>query len=112
MHECAPGFWAVTRYEDIRDLSRDPARFCSSHGVLLNDPIRASERATPDRSIVHMDPPEHAAFRGLVNRRFTPRALSGLAESIHKSASSLLDAVEARGEIDFVAELRPRSRSV
>ena len=34
------------------------------------------------RSILHMDPPEHAAFRGLVNRRFTPRALAGLAESI------------------------------
>ena len=105
VHECAPGFWAVTRYEDIRDLSRDPARFCSSRGVLINDPIRASGRPTPDRSIVHMDPPEHAAFRGLVNRRFTPRALSGLAESIHKSASSLLDGVAARHEIDFVAEL-------
>ena len=57
------------------------------------------------RSILHMDPPEHAAFRGLVNRRFTPRALSGLAESIRASASALLDAVEAREEIDFVAEL-------
>ncbi len=40
-----------------------------------------------------------------MNRRFTPRALSGLAESIHKSASSLLDAAEAREEIDFVGEL-------
>ena len=105
VHECAPGFWAVTRYEDIRDLSRDPARFCSSHGVLINDPIRDGGRPTLDRSIVHMDPPEHAAFRGLVNRRFTPRALSGLAESIRKSASSLLDGVTARQEIDFVAEL-------
>ncbi len=57
------------------------------------------------RSILHMDPPEHAAFRGLVNRRFTPRAMSGLAESIRKTASTLLDAVEARDEIDFVAEL-------
>jgi cytochrome P450 len=57
------------------------------------------------RSILHMDPPEHAVFRGLVNRRFTPRALSGLSESIHKSASRLFDAVEPCEEIDFVAEL-------
>ena len=57
------------------------------------------------RSILHMDPPEHAAFRGLVNRRFTPRAMSGLAGSIRRNASTLLDTVEARGEIDFVAEL-------
>ncbi len=105
VHECAPGFWAVTRYEDVRDLSREPTRFCSSRGVLINDPMRTSSRPTLDRSIVHMDPPEHGSFRGLVNRRFTPRALSGLAESIRTSASCLLDAVAAREEIDFVAEL-------
>ena len=82
VHECAPGFWAVTRYGDIRDLSRDPAGFCSGRGALVNDPIRTSATPMAARSILHMDPPEHAAFRGLVNRRFTPRALAGLAGSI------------------------------
>ena len=88
VHECAPGFWAVSRYEDIRDLSRDPAHFCSGRGALVNDPLRGSEAPVSARSILHMDPPEHAAFRGLVNRRFTPRAMSGLAESIRKTAST------------------------
>ena len=105
VHACAPGFWAVTRYEDIRSLSRDPSHFCSGQGALVNDPMRGSAASVSSRSILHMDPPEHAAFRGLVNRRFTPRALSGLAESIRKTASTLLDAAEARTEIDFVAEL-------
>jgi cytochrome P450 len=105
VHECAPGFWAITRYEDIRNLSRDPGHFCSGRGALVNDPMRSSGASMPSRSILHMDPPEHAAFRGLVNRRFTPRALSGLAESIRKSASTLLDAVDARQEIDFVTAL-------
>ena len=105
VHECGPGFWAISRYEDIRNLSRDPGHFCSGRGALVNDPMRSSGASMPSRSILHMDPPEHAAFRGLVNRRFTPRALSGLAESIRKSASTLLDAVDAREEIDFVAEL-------
>jgi cytochrome P450 len=105
VHECAPGFWAVTRYEDIRNLSRDPGHFCSGRGALVNDPLRASEAPMEGRSILHMDPPEHAAFRGLVNRRFTPRAMAGLAESIRLSASALLDEVQPRDEIDFVAEL-------
>ena len=87
VHECAPGFWAVTRYGDIRDLSRDPEGFCSGRGALVNDPIRTSRRPMLERSILHMDPPEHAAFRGLVNRRFTPRALSGLAGSIRQCAA-------------------------
>ncbi|HEY1652173.1 MAG TPA: cytochrome P450 [Acidimicrobiales bacterium] len=105
VHECGPGFFAVTRYEDIRDLSRDPAHFCSGQGALVNDPIRASGTPMLGRSILHMDPPEHAVFRKLVNRQFTPRALSGLEESIRKSASRLLDAADAGAEIDFVAEL-------
>ena len=105
VHECAPGFWAVTRYEDIRDLSRDPQHFCSGRGALVNDPLRTSGTAMSAPSILHMDPPEHAAFRGLVNRRFTPRALAGLDESIRKCAAGLLDAVEPAEEIDFVAEL-------
>ena len=106
MHECAPGFWAVTRYEDIRDLSRDPARFCSGRGALVNDPIRASERPIAGRSILHMDPPEHAAFRGLVNRRFTPRALVGPGRvDPQERLEPARRASSAPEEIDFVAEL-------
>jgi cytochrome P450 len=52
-----------------------------------------------------MDPPEHSAFRGLLNRRFTPRALTGLADSVRRSAVGLLDAVDPNREIDFVSEL-------
>jgi cytochrome P450 len=105
VHRCGPGFWAVSRYEDIRNLSRDPAHFCSGRGALVNDPLRGSETPMAAPSILHMDPPAHAAFRGLVNRRFTPRAMAGLAESIRKTASTVLDAAETRDEIDFVATL-------
>ena len=105
VQSCGPGFWAVSRYEDIRNLSRDPAHFCSGRGALVNDPMRGSTAPMSAPSILHMDPPEHAAFRGLVNRRFTPRAMSGLAESIRKTASTLLDGVDPLSEIDFVAEL-------
>jgi cytochrome P450 len=105
VHQCDAGFWVLTRYEDIRDLSRDPQRFCSGRGALVNDPIRTTATPMSGRSILHMDPPEHAAFRGLVNRRFTPRALSGLGESIRKTAGRLFEEVEPREEIDFVGEL-------
>lgn len=105
VHACAPGFWAVSRYDDIRDLSRDPAHFCSGRGALVNDPVRSDGNPMRAPSILHMDPPEHADFRRLVNRRFTPRSLAGLAPSIRATAASLLDGVERRAEIDFVSEL-------
>jgi cytochrome P450 len=107
VHASGPGFWVITRYEDIRDLSRDPSAFCSGRGALVNDPLRAAPpgEAPSSRSILHMDPPEHASFRSLVNRRFTPRALAGLGDSIRRTAGRLLDGADDTGEIDFVAEL-------
>jgi cytochrome P450 len=105
VYECAPGFWTIARYEDIRDLSRDPARFCSGHGALVNDPLRGNDFAMPTRSLLHMDPPEHSDFRSLLNRRFTPRALAPLAASVRRSAVMVLEAATMTTDIDFVAEL-------
>ena len=105
VHRGDDGFWALSRYEDIRELSRDPARFCSGKGALVNDPVRTEGMGMRTPSILQMDPPEHAAFRSLLNRRFTPRALAGLAEVIRDGARRLLDAVDPREEVDFVAEL-------
>jgi cytochrome P450 len=105
VHECAPGFWAVSRYEDVRDLSRDPVHFCSGRGALVNDPIRSDPERVVAPSIIHMDPPEHAEFRRLLNRRFSPRSLAGLAPFIRATAATLLDGLDPRVEIDFVSEL-------
>lgn len=105
VHECASGFWAVSRYEDVRDLSRDPVHFCSGRGALVNDPIRSDPDRVVAPSIIHMDPPEHAEFRRLLNRRFSPRSLAGLAPFIRATAATLLDGLDPRAEIDFVSEL-------
>ena len=105
VHRGDDGFWVLSRYEDIRELSRDPARFCSGKGALVNDPVRTGGMGLRTPSILHMDPPEHAAFRSLLNRRFTPRALAGLADVIRDGACRLLDAVDPNEEMDFVAEL-------
>ena len=40
VHRYADGSWVVARYDDVRAVSRDPQRFCSSRGVLMNDPPR------------------------------------------------------------------------
>ncbi len=105
VHRCASGFWVVTRYEDIRNLSRDPALYCSSRGALVNDPVRTGANEMRAPSLLHMDPPGHSSFRGVLNRRFTPRSLSGLTPSVRAAACNLLDSVPSDEEIDFVARL-------
>ena len=58
-----PGPRAVARHQarlpattTSATISRDPERFCSGRGVLVNDPLR--EGGNVDGSILHMDPPQ------------------------------------------------------
>jgi cytochrome P450 len=94
--EYAPGTKAVSRYHDIRAISRDPETFCSGRGALVNDPLR--EGGSVDGSILHMDPPQHGAWRRLLNREFTARAVQRMEDGIRALARHLLDAVP-RGEV-------------
>ena len=55
VREYAPNSWTVACYDDVRAVSRDPERFCSGRGVLLNDPLRSGGKI--EGSILHMDPP-------------------------------------------------------
>ena len=102
VHEFAPGMRTIARYDDIREISRDPARFCSSMGALVNDPMRTWERPAKAASILHMDPPDHVGFRKLVNREFTPRAIANLEPRIRELARLVLDRTPERGVFDFV----------
>ncbi len=113
MFEYEPGIKVVSRYDDIRAISRDPENFCSSKGVLVLDPIRAKLLAgdhTPDvgaRSVLFMDPPEHAQFRKLVSRAFTPRAIEGLTDDIRARTRKILADVPG-AEFDFVEHIAVR----
>ena len=101
--EYEPGARAVARYSDIREISRDPARFCSGRGVLVNDPLREGGRI--EGSILHLDPPRHAAYRKLLNREFTSRAVSRMEERVRGRARDLLDAIPRDEEVDVVETL-------
>ncbi len=100
------GSWAVTRYDDIRSISRDPDRFVSGRGVLINDPMRSDgSRGLNTFSILHLDPPVHAIYRKVVNRQFTPKAVHRLETTIRRTVTEVLDAVAADEPVDAVDSL-------
>ncbi len=100
------GSWAVTRYEDIRAISRDPERFVSGRGVLINDPMRSDGSGGLNTfSILHLDPPVHALYRKVVNRQFTPRAVGHLEETIRRTVTDVLDTVVPDEPVDAVDTL-------
>jgi cytochrome P450 len=103
VHPYADCSWVVARYDDVRAISRDPQRFCSSRGVLMNDPPR-NGIALPG-SILHMDPPDHATWRKVASRWFTPRGVSVMQERVEGITTELLDELSPGDELDFVERL-------
>ncbi len=103
IYEYAPGIKAISRYHDIRAISRDPVRFCSGRGVLVNDPLR--EGGVIDGSILHMDPPRHNEWRRILNREFTGRAVGRIEDRVRHLAATLLDGLPRGEEFDLVERL-------
>ena len=100
------GSWAIAGYEDIRTISRDPERFVSGRGVLVNDPLRATGSGQLGAfSILHLDPPVHALYRTIVNRRFTPKAVAHLEQLVRRTVTRVLDGVPDREQIDGVGDV-------
>ncbi len=99
------GFWAVTRYHDVRTVGRDPATYSSfKGGVLIDDPSGPALAASRNMMLM-MDPPQHTRYRQLVSRQFTPHNVQGLRPRIDHLAARIIDRVSARGECDLVRDI-------
>ena len=95
-----PGkFWALTRHADVLAVSKDPASFCSSQGVLMADRDRNVVAAD---SILYVDPPAHARYRKLVSAGFTARRVAVLEEQVRRLAREVLEAIDPTDEVDLV----------
>ena len=99
-----PGFWAVTRYADIRAVHRDVGTFSSEVGGTSLEDLEP-EYIEARKSMLDMDPPRHDELRGLIARRFTPRAVGVWEEQVRKVTREVLDRALPMGEFDFVAEI-------
>jgi cholest-4-en-3-one 26-monooxygenase len=97
-------FWALTRHADIVNVSRQPGIFRSVQILFLtvNDPASPPPDEAVLRQLLNMNPPEHGAYRGVVNRRFTPRGVRELTSGIERITTEVLDEVATLEECDFV----------
>lgn len=100
-----PGFWAITRWADIRAISHDTATYSNEEmGTFIKDPT-PEDLAQYRMSLLNMDPPRHHRYRRLVSRGFTPRVIRTLEEQIADRARLIVDGLESHSELDFVHEI-------
>lgn len=104
--EDGPGFWAVTRMAEVREVSKNPAIYSSASGVLIVDTYAGNPKMeTRPRSLIAMDDPEHARIRSTVARVFTPKVISTMEEKVTRVVNDVIDRFEHRDEIDIVEDL-------
>ena len=108
--EFEPGFWALTKHEDIITVSKDPQTFSSAvggHLMTMGDPAVVDPTAVAAivGNMIGMDPPDHQIYRKMVAPSFTPKAIRSLEDDMRLKIRELLDNVSDKGEFNFVTEI-------
>jgi linalool 8-monooxygenase len=120
-----PGFWSITKYDDIHAISKLPQIFSSDArlgGITLPDPVMIATRQgmtleqlmqrdsnfqqfEGGRSMIMMDPPEHVQHRRMVAPGFTPQRLDALTPKIRARARDILDGLRDQTEYEFISKV-------
>jgi linalool 8-monooxygenase len=106
------GFWAVTRYEDIVAVSKNPKAFSSAriHGGhrIFDENVVGVAGVGADKTeapMISMDPPEHNQYRRMVSPGFAPRRVQVLEDRIRDRVVGILDRLAGADTCDFVADI-------
>lgn len=98
------GFWAVTRYRDVKAIGRDAAVFSSIPTIMIPDG-EVSIAVGDHNMLITTDPPEHTALRKLVASEFIPKAAKAMRPRIEALATRIIDGVIDVGECDLVEDV-------
>lgn len=96
-------FYALSRYEDVRNASLDWETFSSAQGSVLEF-IRNPEALEVGRNILFMDPPEHDQQRAVVGRRFTPKQVATMDADVRALCAGLLGPHVGSAGFDYVQD--------
>lgn len=96
------GLWAVSRYDDVLFVLKNPQLF-SSQGLRMSAAPPWLGRHNPlVDSMLFQDPPQHGRLRALVSRAFTTSMITRLEEPIRAFTEQLVDRLLERRAVDFV----------
>jgi methyl-branched lipid omega-hydroxylase len=98
-----PGYFSLTRYEDVWTVSRNPQLFCSGNGSNIGDlPQEMNEFFG---SMINMDDPKHFRLRSIVSKGFTPKEVARVEDNVRVTAAAVVDDLIEKfpgRECDFV----------
>ncbi len=93
----AAGVWGITRYADVKDISKDPETYSNAGGIRPD--------GFPMPMMIETDAPEHFRRRRLVSEGFTPRRIRESEAGIRAVCDGIIDKVCEAGSADFVRDI-------
>ena len=98
-----PGFWSVTRPEDVHAVSRDWETYSSATGITAvtnGFPLKLAQAM-----FIGMDPPKHDRLKMLFQAGFTPKRIAAHEHEIRAIVHRVLDRLDGRDRCDLVGEV-------
>lgn len=98
--------YLVTRYDDVNALLKDERFAKNRYNAMAAGqvPWVPPSFRPLERNMLDLDVPDHTRLRALVHKAFTPRLIEEMRARVQSLADELLDAVEGRGEMDFMTD--------
>lgn len=93
-------FYALSRHADVLSALRDPARYTNRNGISLESSLWGPQ-AYKNVFFLALDPPDHTALRGLVQKNFSPRNVARREARIRELTRRRLDPLIERDTFDF-----------
>ncbi|MBW2290870.1 MAG: cytochrome P450 [Deltaproteobacteria bacterium] len=95
-----PGFWVLSKYEDVQAANRNSELFCAIDGPSIHH--------TPemrDMMLVSMDGAHHTRQRKIISAGFTPRMVGRLEEQARTWAVKIVENALELGTCEFVQDV-------
>jgi cholest-4-en-3-one 26-monooxygenase len=102
------GYWIVTRYDDVKEVSKRNDIFGSAPDGAIPVWPQAMTRDAVDVQravLLNMDAPQHTRLRKIISRGFTPRAIGRLQAELSERAQKIAETAAASGTGDFVEQV-------
>jgi cytochrome P450 len=100
-HDEELGFWALSRFADVKTATTDWETFSNANGVHVGTGTRP--RPTPG-DFLDSDPPRHDQLRKIVQRHFSPKTIRAMEERIRTTVTDLIDGFIHNGQADLAMD--------
>ncbi|MFI0479427.1 cytochrome P450 [Actinomadura sp. 9N215] len=99
-----PGFWVLSKYEDIVRVLKDDANFTSEKGNILETMLKGGDMGAGSMLAVS-DGSYHTSLRKVLLEAFSPRAVAKVARHVRRIAKDLVVEAAEKGECDFARDI-------